>query len=66
MYTYKKVGIADLDMLVNTRIQILKVINKLSDDCDMTDFEKATGEYTKQHLKHITIRQYLFLMRINL
>ena len=40
MYTYKKVGIEDLDMLVKTRIQILKVINKLSDDCDMTDFEK--------------------------
>ena len=52
MYTYKKVGIEDLDMLVKTRIQILKVINKLSDDCDMTDFEKETGKYYKTALEN--------------
>lgn len=54
MYTYKKAGIEDLDMLVKTRIQILKVINKLSDDCDMTEFEKETREYYKTALGNNT------------
>ena len=37
---YKKAGINDIDMLVKTRIEILRAINKLINYEDMTLFEE--------------------------
>ena len=58
-FIYKKAGIEDLDMLVKTRIEILKVINHINDNTDMSDFEKSTLNYYKEALKNNTHTAYL-------
>ena len=58
-FIYKKAGIKDLDMLVKTRIEILKVINHINDNTDMSDFEKSTLNYYKEALKNNTHTAYL-------
>lgn len=58
-FIYKKAGIEDLDMLVKTRIEILKVINHIDDNTDMSDFEKSTLDYYKEALKNNTHTAYL-------
>jgi len=42
---YKKAGIADCEMLVKTRIEILRVINHLDNSVDMSLFEKNVRDY---------------------
>ena len=48
---YKKAGINDIDMLVKTRIEILRAINKLINYEDMTLFEENVGSYYETSLK---------------
>lgn len=48
---YKKATIADLEILTETRIEVLRAANKLSDDVDMREVKKQTLEYYKNALK---------------
>ena len=56
-YEYKKATIEDINELVRTRIIVLRAVNKLSDDVDMSVVEKESYEYYKRALEtgeHIT------------
>ena len=60
-YEYKKATIEDINELVRTRIIVLRAVNKLSDDVDMSVVEKESYEYYKRALetgKHITYLVY--------
>ena len=60
-YEYKKATIEDIDELVRTRIIVLRAVNKLSDDVDMSVVEKESYEYYKRALEtgeHITYLVY--------
>ena len=50
-YEYKKATIADIDELVRTRMIVLRAVNKLSDDEDMSTVEKESCEYYKRALE---------------
>ena len=50
-YEYKKATIEDIDELVRTRIIVLRAVNKLSDDVDMSVVEKESYEYYKRALE---------------
>ena len=56
---YKKATIADLEILTETRIEVLRAANKLSDDVDMREVKKQTLEYYKNALKDDTHSAYL-------
>ena len=60
-YEYKKATIVDINELVRTRIIVLRAVNKLSDDVDMSVVEKESYEYYKRALEtgeHITYLVY--------
>lgn len=60
-YEYKKATIEDINELVRTRIIVLRAVNKLSDDVDMSVVEKESYEYYKRALEtgeHITYLVY--------
>lgn len=48
--TYKRATLDDLEMLVETRIAVLRAANKLSDDVDMTEVKERSYEYYKEAL----------------
>lgn len=50
-FEYKKATMKDVDELVRTRIIVLRVANKLSDDVDMSLVEKESYAYYKRALK---------------
>ena len=50
-YEYKKATIEDIDELVRTRIIVLRAVNKLSDDVNMSVVEKESYEYYKRALE---------------
>ena len=56
---YKKATIADLEILTETRIEVLRAANELSDDVDMSDVKKQTFEYYKNALENDTHSAYL-------
>ena len=56
---YKKATIADLEILTETRIEVLRAANKLSDDVDMREVKKQTLEYYKNALKEDSHSAYL-------
>ncbi len=58
-YIFKKAGIEDLKTLVKTRIEILKVINHIDSNADMSEFEENTLEYYKEAFKNNTHTAYL-------
>ena len=43
--TYKKAGIEELDLLVKTRIEVLRAANDLDESVDMSEVEAASREY---------------------
>jgi len=49
--TYRQATLADLEQLVQTRIIVLRVTNKLSDDTDMSLVEQLSGEYYQKALE---------------
>lgn len=59
LYKYKRATRDDLDVLVRTRIIVLRAANKLTDDVDMTQVEKESYEYykraigTKEHIGYL-------------
>lgn len=56
---YKKATAEDIDILTETRIEVLKAANKLSNDTDMSEVEKATHEYYSKTLCNDTHIAYL-------
>lgn len=57
--TYKKATIADIDLLTETRIEVLRAANKLSDDTDMDEVKRQTYDYYQRALCDDTHIAYL-------
>ena len=56
---YRKASIADLEILTEVRIKVLRAANKLSEDVDMSEIERQTCEYCRQALPDGTHTAYL-------
>lgn len=56
---YKRATLDDLELLVETRITVLRAANKLSDEVDMTEVETQSYEYYKETLSKETHVAYL-------
>ncbi len=56
---YKKATIEDIDILTETRIDVLKAANKLSDDADMSEVKEQSYNYYKKALRDGTHIAYL-------
>lgn len=48
--TYKRATIEDIDILVETRIEVLKAANKLCADIDMSEVERQSYNYYQKAL----------------
>ena len=57
--TYKRATIEDIDILTETRIEVLKAANKLSDDADMSEVKEQSYNYYKKALRDGTHIAYL-------
>ena len=57
--TYKKATLDDLELLVKTRIMVLRAANKLSDTVDMSEVETQSRTYYQKALKDDTHVAYL-------
>lgn len=44
-YRYQKATIDDIEILVGTRIEVLRAANKLDDDTDMREVEEQSKQY---------------------
>lgn len=58
---YKKATIADIDFLVETRIEVLRAANQLSDSEDMQEVKKQSYDYYNSALKNESHTAYLVL-----
>ncbi|MBQ7918596.1 MAG: GNAT family N-acetyltransferase [Lachnospiraceae bacterium] len=56
---YKKATLEDLEMLVETRIEVLRAANRLSDDVDMSQVKKQSYQYYQEALRSSTHTAYL-------
>ena len=56
---YKRATLDDLELLVETRITVLRAANKLSDEVDMAEVELQSYEYYKETLSKETHVAYL-------
>jgi len=45
---YRKANVTDIDILTKTRVQVLRIANKLSNDIDMSEVEKESYSYYKK------------------
>ena len=59
--TYKRATIEDIDILTETRIEVLRAANKLSDDIDMSEVQEQSYGYYKKALCNGTHIAYLIL-----
>lgn len=57
--TYKKATIEDIDILTETRIEVLRAANKLTRDTDMSEVKKQSYHYYKKALCDGTHIAYL-------
>lgn len=57
--TYKRAAIDDIGILTETRIEVLRAANKLSNDIDMNEVEKQTYDYYQKALCDGTHIAYL-------
>ncbi|MDE7432692.1 MAG: GNAT family N-acetyltransferase [Lachnospiraceae bacterium] len=57
--TYIKATIDDIDILTETRIEVLRAANKLSDDVDMSEVKRQSYNYYKKALSDGTHIAYL-------
>ena len=48
---YRKATIDDLEILTETRIEVLRAANQLSDDVDMSEVKRNSFEYYQEALK---------------
>ncbi|MBE5840030.1 MAG: GNAT family N-acetyltransferase [Butyrivibrio sp.] len=56
---YRKATIDDLDMLVSTRITVLRAANKLDDNVDMSEVERESRDYYEKALLDESHTAYL-------
>ena len=56
---YKKATLDDLDILTETRIEVLRAANQLSDDVDMSEVNARSYEYYRKALQDGTHIAYL-------
>lgn len=65
--SYRKATLTDLEILTETRIEVLRAANKLSDDVDMSEIKKQTLEYyqnalmTNAHLAYLIFDEEIFV-----
>ena len=58
-FLYKRATIKDLDLLTETRIEVLRAANQLSEDADMTEVKSESYRYYKKALCDGTHIAYL-------
>lgn len=58
-YTYKKATLEDLDILTETRIEVLRAANQLSNDVDMSEVKQQSFQYYQNALQNNTHVAYL-------
>lgn len=56
---YKKAAIEDIDILIQSRIEVLRAANKLTEAADMTEVEEQSYDYYKEALSNGTHTAYL-------
>lgn len=56
---YKKATLEDLEVLTETRIEVLRAANRLSEDIDMSEVKKQSYEYYQVALQNDTHVAYL-------
>ena len=56
---YKRATLADLDILVETRVEVLRAANRLDASADMTQVERETRAYYRSALADGTHTAYL-------
>lgn len=56
---YKKATIDDLDILTETRIEVLRAANRLENDVDMSEVKKQSFEYYQSAITEDTHLAYL-------
>ena len=56
---YRKATIGEIDLLVKTRMEVLRAANGLSDDTDMTEVEQQSYDYYRKALHDNTHTAYL-------
>ena len=57
-FVYKRAGLEDIDLLVKTRLEVLRAANCLSDDTEMPFVELQSREYYEECLQaetHISL-----------
>ncbi len=57
--TYKRATLEDIDVLTETRVEVLRAANKLPDDTDMSEVKKQSYDYYKKALRDGTHIAYL-------
>ena len=57
--SYRKATLADLEILTQTRIEVLRAANQLSDDVDMSEVKRQSFEYYQNALRDNTHLAYL-------
>lgn len=57
--TYKKATLDDVEILIRTRIEVLRAANKLSENVDVKEVEKTSREYYRIALQDETHTAYL-------
>lgn len=58
-FTYKRAKIEDIKILTETRIEVLRAANKLSDDIDMSEVKRQTYCYYQKALRDDSHIAYL-------
>ena len=58
-FTYKKASIDDIDLLTETRVEVLRAANRLSADTDMEEVREQSYNYYKKALLDGTHTAYL-------
>lgn len=58
-FVYKKAGINEMEILVKTRIEVLRAANRLSNDVNMSFVEQQSREYYEEALQTGTHIAYL-------
>lgn len=61
--TYKKATLEDLELLTETRIQILRAANQLGQDTDMSEVQRESRDYYREALANNTHIAYLVFDR---
>ncbi len=60
-FIFKKATIEDLELLISSRIEVLRATNELSDETDMEEIRKNSKDYYECALKEDTHSAYLVL-----